>query len=614
MVEELVLNDRYRLLAQIGQGGMAVVYEGEDTLLGRMVAVKVLRPQYSADEAFLARFRHEAQAAANLAHPNIVGVYDIGQDDDCHYLVMEYVAGRSLKEIVVAEAPLPVRRALDLAIQMCAAVGHAHRAGIVHRDVKPQNVLVTEDGQVKVTDFGIARALAAASATETGVVLGTAQYLSPEQAAGEAATPASDVYALGVVLYEMLAGRPPFEAESGVGLALKHLQEEPTPLHELNPHVPPAVEQIVARAMAKDPATRYPTAEELGQALRDYRRLGEEATMAQRPVVRPGLPPARPVTAEVGMDWLGLLLGAVALLAVLGLIPLWTAVYGRYATPPRPTVIPQVVVPQLVGLQEWEARQRVEEAGLRFELLGSRPDDQVPPLRVADQTVASGTTVERGTTVGVVLSSGPRFISLPSLVNTRVEEAERRLKELDLVVERREEWSGDVPEGMVIGQEPPAGEAVPPGSRITLIVSSGHRIAIGANLDDQVLLLAGELDRDTLRPGEGLRLILRWQALRAMDQDYTVFVHLTYEDGRILAQQDNQPLRGTRPTTSWVVGEQLDDPYELTIPPGTPTGTYWIRVGMYVRATLQRLPIQEAGGKTVEQDSILVKPIKVIAP
>jgi predicted Ser/Thr protein kinase len=610
MAEEVMLNDRYRLSEEIGQGGMAVVYKGEDTLLGRAVAIKVLRPHYASDEGFLTRFRYEAQAAAKLAHPNIVGIFDIGQDGDCHYLVMEYVEGQSLKEIIAAEPPLPVQRALDLAIQICAAVGHAHQAGIVHRDVKPQNVLVTEDEWVKVADFGIAKALAAASATETGVVLGTARYLSPEQAAGEPATPASDVYALGVVLYEMLAGSPPFEAETDVGLALKHLQEEPSPLHERNPHVPPTVERIVERAMAKDPAARYATAEELGQALRDVRRWGEEVTAVQRPVAERA-PSTRPVTAEAGPDWLGLLLGAVAFLAVVGLIPLWLAVYGRYARPPQPTPVPQVAVPSLLGLEEWEARQLVEETGLTFELLGSRPDDEIPPLRVADQTVASGTMVEQDTKVGVVLSSGPRFISLPSLINMRVEEAESKLRELGLAAQRREEWGGDVPEGAVIGQEPPAGEGVPVGERVTLIVSSGRRIPVGANLDDKVLLLEGELNRAVLKPGETFRLILRWQALQAMDQDYTVFIHLTHEDGRIVAQQDNQPLRDTRPTSSWGVGERLDDPYELTIPPGTPPGVYWIRVGMYLRATLRRLPVKEAGEKTVVQDSILVKQIEV---
>ena len=506
-----------------------------------------------------------------------------------------------------------MQRALDLAIQICAAVGHAHQAGIVHRDVKPQNVLVTEDDRVKVTDFGIAKALAAASATETGVVLGTARYLSPEQAAGEPATPASDVYALGVVLYEMLTGRPPFEAETGVGLALKHLQEEPIPLHELNPHVPPAVERIVERAMAKDPAARYATAEELGQALRGYRRWGEEVTAVQRPVAE-RVPPARPVTAEAGPDWLGLLLGVVALLSVVGLIPLWMAVYGRYVSLPQPTPIPQVAVPSLIGLEEWEARQLVEEAGLAFELLGSRPDDQIPLLRVADQTVASGTMAERGTTVGVLLSSGPHFVLLPSLINMRAEEAEEKLREMSLAAESREEWGGDVPEGTVMGQKPSAGEGVSIGDRVTLIVSSGRRIPIGANLDDKVLLLEGKLDRAILKPGETLHLILRWQALQEMDQDYTVFAHLTYEDGRIVAQQDHQPLRDTRPTRSWGVGEQLDDPYELTVPPGTPPGVYWIRVGMYLQATLQRLPVKEAGEKTIVEDSILVKQIEVIVP
>ena len=613
MAEEMMLHNRYHLVEEIGQGGMAVVYRGEDILLGRVVAIKVLRPHYAGDEEFLGRFHHEAQAAANLAHPNIVGIYDIGQDDDRHYLVMEYVAGRSLKELITAEAPLPVQRALDLAIQICAAVGHAHQAGIVHRDVKPQNVLVTEEDRVKVADFGIAKALAAASATETGVVLGTARYLSPEQAAGEPATPASDVYALGLILYEMLTGRPPFESESSVGLAMKHLQETPLPLHELTPHVPPAVERMVERAMAKDPAARYATAEELGQALRDLRRWGEEVTAVQRPVTERA-PSSRRAAAEGGRDRLGLLLGLVALLAVVGLIPLWVAVYGRYVRTSQPPPISQVAVPSLLGLEEWEARELVEEAGLTFELLGSRPDDQIPPLRVADQTVDSGTLVAPGTTVGVLLSSGPRFVLLPSLVNIGAEEAMKMLRELGLAAEQREEWGGDVSEGTVMGQEPPAGETVTGGGRVTLIVSSGRRIPIEANLDDRILLLEGELDRATPKPRETLHLILRWQARQAIGQDYTVFVHLTDEEGRIVVQQDNQPLHGARPTSSWQVGERMDDPYELTIPDGTPPGACWIRVGMYFRPTLQRLPVKEAGDKIVVEESILVKQIQVIAP
>jgi len=232
---DALLNDRYRLIELVGAGGMAQVYQARDTLLERPVAVKLLRPQYAADEPFLARFIQEARSAANLSHPNVVAVYDVGEDTLPNeatprpYIVMEFVAGRDLKAIIEAEAPLSVERALDIAAQIAQALAHAHEAGLIHRDVKPQNVLVTGDGRVKVTDFGIARALATASISEAGVVLGTVHYLSPEQAAGDPATPLSDVYALGVVLYEMLAGQLPFTGETPAGRAGPRTRTEPAP-------------------------------------------------------------------------------------------------------------------------------------------------------------------------------------------------------------------------------------------------------------------------------------------------------------------------------------------------------------------------------------------------
>jgi serine/threonine-protein kinase len=370
MASDPLLNKRYKLLTPLGAGGMAVVHKAQDLSLGRLVAVKVLRENLTGDPEFLTRFQQEARAAANLAHPNIVTVHDFGRDGGRYYIVMEYIEGKDLKSLIKDSAPFKIERALDLAIQMCAGVGYAHRAGLVHCDVKPQNILVTADGRVKITDFGIARALASLHPGETtDVVWGSPQYYSPEQAAGEAPTPASDVYSIGIVMYEMLAGRLPFVASTQQALAMMHLRDEPPLLTLFNPAVPETLERIVHKVLAKEPSARYRTADQLGRILISYRERGDELTaaqpaapapaapdeaLAQYPAARPS-PVSRPMprvpeaqaaipssTAptvranpyeEEGLDWVAIGLGFLAVVAVVGLAPLWIAVYLALTTP-----------------------------------------------------------------------------------------------------------------------------------------------------------------------------------------------------------------------------------------------------------------------------------------
>ncbi|MBI3761902.1 MAG: serine/threonine protein kinase [Chloroflexi bacterium] len=355
---DAILNHRYKLIEQVGTGGMALVYQAQDLSLGRLVAVKVLRDNLTTTGDFITRFQNEARAAANLTHPNIVTVHDFGRDGTRSYIVMEYVEGDNLKSVIRAHAPLTLDRAIDLTIQICAGVGYAHRAGLVHCDIKPQNILVTSEGRVKVTDFGIARAFATAAALEnTDTVWGSPQYFSPEQAAGEPPTPASDVYSIGIVLFELLAGRLPFIAQNPQQLAMMHIRDEPPRLTLFNPNVPETVERIVNKVLAKEPAARYRTADHLGRILVSYREQAHERTdshpplAASPPAARPAPPshaaPAvrsRPVEPEVeeaaigeeeeeveaGMDWLAVLLGLVAFIAVLGLIPLWLFVASQY--------------------------------------------------------------------------------------------------------------------------------------------------------------------------------------------------------------------------------------------------------------------------------------------
>jgi serine/threonine-protein kinase len=378
------LNGRYRLLERIGSGGMAAVYRAQDLKLGRFVAIKMLHESLTSDEGFLLRFQREAHAAANLTHPNIVTVHDIGQEDHRHYIVLEYVDGDTLKQVIRDSSGeggfMPISRVLELTIQVCHGIGYAHRANLIHCDLKPQNVLVTRDDRVKVADFGIARAISEASQhLADSQVWGTPHYFSPEQAAGEAPTAASDVYAIGVILFEMLTGRLPFIADSPTAVALKHLQEPPPSVIEFNPGAPRQLDDIVQKLLAKEPTARYSTAGQLGRILSAYRErsladtgpvypaitrqmggvtvktavpappaipiVEQKTQFHQRPAldeqdtpVRPMRPLPRPTPApaahqespEESVDWTIIGLGLAATLFLLGLVPLWYFVYRAW--------------------------------------------------------------------------------------------------------------------------------------------------------------------------------------------------------------------------------------------------------------------------------------------
>ncbi len=646
MAEEIILNKRYRLLTEIGAGEMAVVFRGEDTWRGVPVAVKVLRQAYAENEAFLARFHGQAKALASLVHPNIVTTYEAGQDGACHYLVMELVEEPTLKELIQVGVPLSIGQALDIVMQICTAVGYAHRLGMVHGDIKPQNVFVSADGRVKVADFGIASTLSTASVVEGAILWGAPHYFSPEQAAGENVSPTSDVYSIGVLTYEMLAGCRPFEAETDIGVALKRLREEPVPLRQLNPDVPPQVERIVRKVLAKEPAARYRTADQLGRILDSYRRLGEEALVVRRPTVARPQPhrekpreyeatvkpqPRQPEPEEFEeeerrRDWLAVFLGMVAVLAILCLIPLAASVYQRYnAAAPQPTVtaeamssavvatpVPdQVQAPDLVGLSQEEARRLAEEAGLQFAVVGERHDPAIPALNVITQTPPAGQMVGQGETIGVVISQGPNFVSVPAVEGLPITAAEPGLREMGLGISQKGVWSKEA-EGVILSQDPPPGSIVSEGSAVTLIVSSGPRLMLNANLDNEVLLIACDLEEDNLEQGETLRLVLYWRALQQIPEDYTVFVHVARADGTTLVQRDVQPRDGAHPTSSWAADELVTDPHELSIPSDALPDIYWLKVGMYSLATMQRLPVVDPGEATVLQDGVVVKELRVV--
>ncbi len=293
MAGETVLNGRYALVAQQGSGGMSVIYKAVDRALGRTVAIKILRPSLTQEPSFLEKFRNEARAIANLSHQNIVTVYDVGSEGPTHYIVMELVDGTDLKKIIKAEAPLPIDRVLEIGIQVCSGVGYAHRSGLVHADVKPQNILVNSEDVVKVTDFGIAQALSDTQPQQRAeVVWGSPHYFAPEQARGEQPTPASDVYAIGIVLFEMLTGRLPFSGANQQELAMAHIREHPPMASDFNPKVPDSLAKIIVKVMSKEPNERYRTADQLGNVLQKYRSSARDNTV---PGVRPA--PSRPMPA-----------------------------------------------------------------------------------------------------------------------------------------------------------------------------------------------------------------------------------------------------------------------------------------------------------------------------
>jgi beta-lactam-binding protein with PASTA domain/predicted Ser/Thr protein kinase len=444
-----VVDGRYEVVERVGVGGMAEVFCAQDLQLGRRVALKLLHPRFAEDEHFVERFRREASAAAGLSHPNVVGVYDRGEWERRPYIAMEYLPGRTLKDLVAQRGPLPVDQAIDLTVQILRAARFAHRRGIIHRDIKPHNVMVDEEGRAKVTDFGIARA-GPSDMTQTGSLLGTAQYLAPEQAQGEPVSPATDLYSTGVLLYELLTGRVPFDAESAVTVALKHVSEAPLPPSALNPAVGPELDAVVLRALEKHPAARFPDADAFIAALEGARtgRAVPAAVAAEAPVV------------EERRRWPWILLALLALAAAVAAVLLLTAGPDR------------VRVPRVVGQDFREASARLRDEG--FEVDSARRASSLPRDRVIEQDPDPGALREEGSRVRLVVSAGPATAGVPDLVGDGRRAAERELEELGFEVgDVTRRPSEEVGENRVISTDPPAGTRLEVGRDVDLVVSTG---------------------------------------------------------------------------------------------------------------------------------------------
>ncbi|MGY1697920.1 Stk1 family PASTA domain-containing Ser/Thr kinase [Geodermatophilus sp. SYSU D00814] len=496
MTTPQVLGERYEIGGVLGRGGMAEVHRGRDLRLGREVAVKVLRSDLARDPSFQVRFRREAQAAASLNHPAIVAVYDTGEDRTSTgatpYIVMEYVEGETLRDVLRREGVLAPDRAMTLTADICAALDFSHRNGIVHRDVKPGNVMLTPDGSVKVMDFGIARAVSdsAATMTSTAAVIGTAQYLSPEQARGEAVDARSDVYSVGCLLFELVTGAPPFTGDSPVSVAYQHVREDPRLPSSINPRVPPELDAIVLKALSKNPANRYQSAAEMrNDLLRALAGQRVEATPVMGDEEKTTILGATPAGYGADGGWdddeaagrrrrnrvIAAVVGALVLIGAVVGVALLVNSGGDDDPGDTPQAAAQVTVPALVGQLRADAEAALQEAGLTVGEVTPRvtPDEDAVGT-VLESTPASGAQVDEGTTVALTVGVAPDTATMPQVVGLDEERARTALESAGLTGNVNSDQTDSLePEGQVVAVDPEEGTQVDPATTVTLSVSDG---------------------------------------------------------------------------------------------------------------------------------------------
>lgn len=500
-LEGKILGARYEIIEQIGNGGMAMVYKAKCHVLNRYVAVKILRDEFTTDDEFIKRFNTEAQAVASLTHPNIVSVYDVGHEENLYYIVMELIKGRTLKEIIVAEGALSWKWCVNVAIQIASALETAHRNNIIHRDIKPHNIIITEDGMAKVTDFGIAKAVSNSTITAFGTTMGSVHYFSPEHARGGFTDAKSDLYSLGVVMYEMLTAKVPFDADTPVSIALKHIQEQPEEPISINPSIPTAVNKIIVKAMQKDPNLRYQSAGEMlkdlsmalknpdgdfvGNTMKDY-QTQVISTIYTKPMEEKIKEKDKKMKEEKKKNKVIAFLGNHKIAStIVGLIILFvltliiTNVVMEAVTPK------EVLMPNLVGLTKEEAQAKAEELKLEFEVKEERYDTETEAgkIMIQEPPYKENYNVKEKSKITVVVSLGQKIVIVPKVTGMTLEEATTALENEDLIVVSEEEFNDKIEAGYVISQDVPENTEVGAGSTVTIKVSKGEEKSIVPNLE-----------------------------------------------------------------------------------------------------------------------------------
>ncbi len=480
-LEGKLLGSRYEIIEKIGNGGMATVYKAKDLVLKRYVAVKILREEYTTDNEFIKRFNTEAESAASLTHPNIVSVYDVGKEGNLYYIVMELIKGKTLKEIIVEDGRMGWKWSVKIAKQIAQALETAHRNNIIHRDIKPHNIIITEDGTAKVTDFGIAKAVSNSTITAFGTTIGSVHYFSPEHARGGYTDAKSDLYSLGVVLYEMVTGRVPFDADTPVSVALKHMQEKPVPPIELNPAIPQSLNDLILKAMEKDPNMRYSTATEMIEDLDKILKNPE----AEVGVVDKSQARARRIQQEDNQTnqskfakfkkYLEEHKGVKIALIVAIFLIVFIASIGITLGVLNSGKPKDILLPNFTNLKLDEAKAKAEEVKLNLNVSEEKYDVQIEEGKIISQDpkYQPNFTVKERSTVNVVVSKGQEIVKVTKLVGKTKDEARKELKDLGLEMEIEEVNSDDVEPGIVIEQDKQEGEEVLAGTKIKLKVSLG---------------------------------------------------------------------------------------------------------------------------------------------
>ncbi|KGG81120.1 serine/threonine protein kinase [Caloranaerobacter azorensis H53214] len=497
-----LLGDRYEIVEKIGGGGMALVYKAKCKLLNRYVAIKVLRTEFINNEEFINKFRRESQAAASLSHPNIVNIYDVGVEGDIYYIVMEYVKGKTLKELIREKGRLSYEETIDIAIQIARALSHAHKNHIVHRDIKPHNILVSDDGRIKVTDFGIAKAATTSTVTNTSNVIGSVHYFSPEQARGGYTNEKSDIYSLGIVMYEMVTGRVPFEGDSPISVAIKHIQEDIVTPRQFVKTIPESLEKIILKCVEKDQSLRYDSAEELLKDLEKAKELKDgsyveinnydDSPTRVIPAIKDDMLMNKKSNNKNKKDKKNKSNKVITISAILLALVLTSALAVGFLYIKDYLFVKEVEVPLIVGLHEDVAKQKIESLGLRFVVKKRVYSKDYKEGYIISQDIDPEDKVKVGYPIEVVVSKGEKLVKVPDLLNKYSSDIEVALSRVGLEQGKIVHQFSDIyPEGIIISQEPEPLSMVPEGTKVNFVISQGPKInyvimpnLIGLNLEN----------------------------------------------------------------------------------------------------------------------------------